>query len=450
MQREKLSSRLGFILISAGCAIGIGNVWKFPWMVGQNGGALFVLIYLFFLVILGVPAMTVEFSLGRASQQSPVKLFQALEKPGHKWHLHGYACLIGNILLMMFYSVVTSWMIKYFVITATGQFEGLDTAAIAGKFDEVLANYKELIIYTAIVVVSGFFICSKGVANSLEKVTKFMMIALLMIIVVLAVNSCFLPGAEEGLKFYLIPNPKAIKDVGLANVIVSAMNQSFFTVSVGIGSMAIFGSYINRDRALMGEAANIALLDTFVAIASGFIIFPACFAYNVAPDNGPSLIFITLPQIFNNIHFGRFWGSLFFVFLTFAAYSTILAVYENIVSCITELTNWSRKKTCVICIFAMIILCLPCIFGFNLLKNVNIFGKGIMDIEDYLVSNWILPLGSMIFVIFATWKCGWGWNNFVKEANSGKGLKVANWMKFYISYILPLIIFIVFLYGILS
>lgn len=452
MEREKLSSRLGFILISAGCAIGIGNVWKFPWMVGQNGGGLFVLIYLFFLVVMGVPAMTMEFALGRASKKSVVCLYQELEKPKQKWHVHGYAALIGNILLMMFYTVVASWMVKYFADIAIGEFEGLDPAGIEAKFGEMLSSPIQLIIYTAIIIFSGFFICSKGVANSLEKVTKFMMLALLIIMVVLAVNSCFLPGASKGIKFYLIPNPKAIEEIGLLNVIVSAMNQAFFTLSVGIGSMAIFGSYIDKKRALLGEALNVAVLDTFVAICSGLIIFPACFAYGVAVDNGPSLIFITLPNIFNNIPLGRLWGSLFFIFLTFAAYSTVLAVFENIISCIMDLWGWSRKKTCLIGTIAMFVLALPCIFGFNIWSGFQPLGKGtgIMDLEDYIVSNWLLPLGSLVFVLFCVTRYGFGWDKFVEEANTGKGLKVKNWMRPYMTFVLPVIIIGIFLFGVIK
>jgi len=450
MKRERLSSRLGFILLSAGCAIGIGNVWKFPWMVGQNGGATFVLIYLICLIAIGVPVMTMEFALGRASQKSVVKLYQGLEKEGHRWHIHGYAALIANIILMMFYSVVCAWMVKYFVDIAAGDFANLSAQGISKKYDEMLANPLELMIYTAIIVFAGFFVCSKGVANGLEKVTKFMMLALLGIMLILAVNSCFLPGAEKGIRFYLVPNTDAVRDIGILNVIVSAMNQSFFTLSVGIGSMAIFGSYINRDRALMGEALNVAVLDTFVALCSGLIIFPACFAYGVDVDNGPSLIFITLPNIFNNIPLGRLWGTLFFVFLTFAAFSTVLAVYENIISCVMDISGLARKKVCLICSIAMFVLTLPCILGFNVLSDVNIMGKGIMDMEDYAVSNLMLPLGSLCFAMFCVLRYGWGWDKFVEEANQGKGLKVQKWMRPYMTFVLPIIIIVIFLGGILK
>ncbi|MBP3448148.1 MAG: sodium-dependent transporter [Clostridia bacterium] len=452
MQREKLGSRLGFILISAGCAIGIGNVWKFPYITGQYGGGIFVLLYLLFLLIMGVPALTMEFTLGRAAQKSPVKLYDSLEKPGQKWHWHGYVAMAGNYLLMMFYTVVAGWMLEYFVKTATGQFHGLNPQQIGQVFDSVCANPWLMLIYTGIVIVIGFLVCSFGVQNGLEKITKWMMLALLGIMIVLAINSVFLPGGAEGLKFYLLPDVSRIQEHGLITVLVAAMNQAFFTLSIGMGSMAIFGSYIGKERSLMGESVNVALLDTFVAIASGLIIFPACFAYNVNPESGPPLIFVTLPNIFNHLPGGRIWGSLFFLFMSFAALSTVFAVFENIISCTMDISKMSRKTACLVNCILMIILSLPCIFGFNLWNKVSLLGNGtnIMDFEDFLVSNIILPLGALVYVLFCVSRYGFGWDNFVKEANEGKGLKVTRWMKGYMTYVLPILIFIIFLLGIIN
>ncbi len=451
MAREHLKSRLGFILLSAGCAIGIGNVWKFPYVTGQNGGGLFVLIYLFFLIILGVPIMTMEFSMGRAAQKSPVLLYQQLQKPGQKWHIHGFIGMIGNYILMMFYTTVAGWMLKYFVSTAAGDFKGLNTEGIKSMHAEMLADPLTMIIFMGIVVLIGTLVCSLGLQNGLERITKVMMSALIIIMVVLAVNSIFLDGGSEGLKFYLLPDFGKVEEVGIGNVIVSAMNQAFFTLSIGMGSMAIFGSYIGKERSLMGEAVNIALLDTFVAIASGLIIFPACFAYGVDVNSGPDLIFITLPNIFNNIPLGRLWGSLFFVFMSFAALSTVLAVFENIISCTTDLFGWNRRKACVINGIALFILSLPCVFGHNILKFIQPLGEGstIMDLEDFAVNNLILPLGSLVFVLFCVSRYGWGWDNFVNEANQGKGLKVQKWMRGYLTYVLPVIILIFFIIGII-
>lgn len=451
MQREHLGSRLGFILLSAGCAIGIGNVWKFPYMAGQYGGGAFVLIYLFFLVVLGVPVMTMEFALGRASQKSPVRLYQELEPKGSKWHLHGYVAMIGNYLLMMFYTTVAGWMLSYFVGTAAGRFKGADAVRVEELFNEMLSEPGAMVGYMAVVVLIGFGVCSIGLQKGLERITKVMMIALLVIMVVLAINSIFMDGGSEGLAFYLLPDIDRIKDVGIGNVIVGAMNQAFFTLSLGIGSMAIFGSYIGKERSLLGESINVAVLDTFVAIASGLIIFPACFAFGVEADSGPSLIFITLPNIFNNIPMGRLWGSLFFVFMTFAALSTVLAVFENIISCTVELFKWSRKKACAINGILMFVLSLPCTLGFNLLSDFQPLGKGstVMDLEDFLVSNILLPLGSFIFVIFCVCRYGWGWNNFVAEANEGRGPKVTKWMRGYMTFVLPVIVLVIFVIGIL-
>lgn len=450
MEREKLGSRLGFILLSAGCAIGIGNVWKFPYMCGQYGGGAFVLCYIFFLVVLGVPIMTMEFAVGRASQKSPVAAYQALEKPGQKWHLHGYACLIGNYLLMMFYTVVAGWMLHYFFLTATGRFVGADTTVVANTFQEMLGQPGILIFWMIIVVILGFSVCALGVQNGVERISKVMMVALLAIMVVLAINSIMMDGGSEGLKFYLLPDLDRMKQIGIGNTIVGAMNQSFFTLSLGIGAMAIFGSYIGKDRALFGESVNVAILDTFVAFVSGLIIFPACFAYGVEADSGPSLIFITLPNIFNHIPMGRLWGSLFFIFLSFAAFSTVIAVFENIISCCMDLTGASRTKVVLFNIILVILLSLPCALGFNVWSGFQPLGAGtgIMDLEDFLVSNLFLPIGSLIFLLFCTTRYGWGWKNFLEEANTGKGMKMPKWARFYLSYILPIIVLAIFVIGV--
>lgn len=450
MERERLGSRLGFILLSAGCAIGIGNVWKFPYITGQYGGGVFVLIYLFFLIVLGVPVMTMEFSLGRASQKSPAKLYHVLAPEKKGWRAHGYAAVAGNYILMMFYTTVCGWMLRYFVDTASGKFTGLDTEGVKNHFGSMMSNPVSLVIYLAIVVVFGFTVCSFSLQKGLERITKYMMLALIAIMVILAVNSIFMPGGREGLKFYLLPDINKLTQAGVGNVIVAAMNQAFFTLSLGIGSMAIFGSYIGKDRSLMGESINVAVLDTFVAITSGLIIFPACFAYNVQPDSGPNLIFITLPNIFNNIPLGRLWGSLFFVFMSFAAFSTVLAVFENIISCFMDIFNVSRKKACLINGILLFVLSLPCALGFNVLSGITPFGAGssIMDLEDFVVSNLLLPLGSLCYTLFCVTRYGWGWKNFVEEANTGKGIKVKNWMRVYFTFILPVIILILFVVGI--
>ena len=449
MERERLGSRLGFILLSAGCAIGVGNVWKFPYMTGQYGGGAFVLIYLLCLVLLGVPVMTMEFAMGRASQKSPVKVYDKLEPKGSKWHIHGYFAMAGNYILMFFYTVVTGWMLRYFVDMATGKFEGASVEQVESMFGAMLAEPVKLIIYMLIVVVVGVLICSMGVQKGVEKITKVMMIALLAIMIVLAVNSVFLPGAEEGVKFYLIPDLQRMMNIGIGEVIVGAMNQAFFTLSLGIGAMAIFGSYIGKERALMGEAVNVAILDTFVALCAGMIIFPACFAYGVQPNSGPNLIFVTLPNIFNNIPMGRLWGSLFFVFMTFAAFSTIIAVFENIIACCIDLFGWDRKKACVINAVILAVCSIPCALGFNVWSDFTIAEKSIMDLEDFAVSNLLLPIGSLVYVLFCVTRYGWGWDNFLAEANEGKGLKVAQWMRPYMTFVIPVIIFAIFLMGIL-
>ena len=450
MQREKLGSRLGFILLSAGCAIGVGNVWKFPWMVGQYGGGAFVVFYVLFLIILGLPIMTMEFAVGRASQKSPVRAYQELEKPGTKWHIHGYLAMIGNYLLMMFYTTVCGWMLHYFYLTASGKFVGATTEQVDAAFPEMLSQPLVMAGWMIVVVVVGFAINSFGLQGGLERVTKVMMLALLGIMVILAINSVMTEGAGEGLKFYLIPDLNRMMESGPINVIVGAMNQSFFTLSLGIGAMAIFGSYVGKSRALLGEAVNVAILDTFVAFTAGLIIFPACFAFGVSPDSGPNLIFVTLPNIFNHMALGRLWGSLFFVFMAFAAFSTVLAVFENIMSCCMDLTGWSRKKVAVFNTVLIILLSLPCVLGYNVWSGFQPFGEGsaVLDLEDFLVSNIWLPLGSLVYLLFCTTRYGWGWKNFKEEANEGGGLKVKDGIRFYVSYILPLIVLVIFVLGI--
>lgn len=448
MEREKLGSRLGFILLSAGCAIGVGNVWKFPWMAGQYGGGAFVLIYLIFLVVLGLPVMTMEFSLGRASQSSPVMLYQKLQKPGQKWHLHGYAALIANFLLMMFYSSVTGWILYYFVSFISGNMTGITNEQSQSLFGSMLSSPAVTVGFMAIVVVLGFLILSVGLQNGVERVTKYMMILLLLLMVVLAVNSFTLPGAKEGLTFYLKPDLSKID----GNVVVGAMNQAFFTLSLGIGSMAIFGSYIGKERSLMGESKNILILDTFVAIVAGLIIFPACFTFDVEPGAGPSLLFVAMAKVFNNMSGGRWWGSLFFMFMFFAAMSTIIAVFENILACVRELTGWGRKKACIICGIAILILSVPCALGFNLWSEFVPFASGssVLDLEDFLVSNCLLPLGALCYVLFCVTKKGWGFKSFMEEANTGEGMKVKKWMKPYMTFVLPAIIIFVFIIGIVN
>ena len=446
--RERLASRLGFILLSAGCAIGIGNVWKFPWLAGQYGGGAFVLLYLIFLLIMGVPVLTMEFAMGRAAQKSPLKMYGELT-PDKKWGWHGYACLAGNVILMMFYTTVCGWMMQYFVHMASGKFVGMTTEAIQNGFFEMLGDPVSMTIYMAITVIFGFAVISMGVQKGLERITKWMMLALIVMMGALAINSCFLEGGAEGLRFYLIPDFNRMLEIGIGDTIVGAMNQSFFTLSLGIGAMAIFGSYIGKEHALMGESVRVCALDTSVAFCSGLIIFPACFAYGIDVNNGPALIFMTLPVVFENMAGGQFWGSLFFVFMTFAALSTVLAVFENIVSMVSELTGWSRKKTCLICCIGILVLSMPCVLGYNVWSDLHIIGgRDVLDSEDFIVSNILLPLGSLLFVIYCTTRYGWGWDKFVEEANQGTGLKVAQWMRPYCTFVLPIIVLAIFIIGI--
>ncbi len=448
MSRERFGSRLGFILLSAGCAIGVGNVWKFPWMAGQYGGGAFVLIYLLFLVILGLPVMVVEFSLGRASQASPVKLYQKLEKPGQKWHLHGYVALVANFLLMMFYTSVTGWILHYFTSFLSGRMTGITDEASSKLFGNMMGDPAITVGFMAIVVVLGFLVLSFGLQKGVERVTKVMMIALLLLMIVLMINSFTLPGAKEGLTFYLMPDLSKIN----GNVIVGAMNQAFFTLSLGIGSMAIFGSYIGKERSLMGESINILVLDTFVAIMAGLIIFPACFTFDVPATSGPSLLFESMARVFNNMAGGRWWGTLFFLFMFFAAMTTIVAVFENILACVRELTGWGRVKACIICGVVVLVLSVPCALGYNLWSDFVPFAKGsaVLDLEDFLVSNCALPLGALCYLLFCVSKKGWGFDNFFEEANAGKGLKLKRWMRPYLTYVLPLIIIALFIVGIVT
>ena len=447
--RERFSSRLGFILISAGCAVALGNVWRFPYITGQYGGAAFVLVYLIFLVLLGLPIMVMEFAVGRASQKSAARSFHVLEPAGTKWHLQGYACMAGNYLLMMFYTTVGGWMAAYTFKTLTGEFKGLDSDGVAAVFNDMLARPGYMTFWMVLVVLLSFFICSLGLQKGVERITKAMMSCLFLILLILCIRSVTLPGASEGLRFYLIPDFTRFTENGVGNTIFAAMGQAFFTLSLGIGAMAIFGSYIGKDHTLTGETINICLLDTLVAFLAGLIIFPSCFAFGVDPGQGPGLVFITLPNIFNQMVGGRIFGVLFFVFMTFAAQSTIIAVFENIISFSMDLFGTSRKKTVLINGIAIILLSLPCVFGFNIWSGFQPMGAGstIQDLEDFIVSNNLLPLGSMVYLLFCTSRYGWGWKNFLAEADTGKGVKFPAWARVYVSYILPLIVLFIFIMG---
>lgn len=452
MKRESLQSRLAFILISAGCAIGIGNIWKFPWMVGQYGGAIFILIYLVFLFIMGVPVLTMEFSVGRAAQKSPILAFEELEPKNTKWHIHGWICMIGMMILMMFYTTVAGWMLNYFVKMLKGDFVGADTQMVSNIFDSMLASPGQLVFFCWIIIIFALFVNSMSLSKGLEKVSTFMMSFLIVLMIVLAFRSATIEGALPGIKFYLVPNFQNLLDNGVINVIVAAMNQAFFTLSIGIGSMAIFGSYIDKDRSLGGESITVALLDTFVAIVAGFIIFPACFAFGVDPGAGPALIFVTLPNIFVQMTAGRLWGTLFFLFMTFAAFSTVIAVCEAIVACVMDMWNLPRKKSSLIVMILLLILSLPCALGFNVLSFIHPIKEsfGILDFEDFIVSNILLPLGSMVFVLFCTSKHGWGWNNYIKECNTGRGFKIKNFFRIYFSVLIPFLVFVIFIAGMIN
>ena len=451
-EREHLGSRLGFILLSAGCAIGIGNVWRFPYMAGQNGGGLFVLIYLLFLVILGIPVMTMEYAMGRSTRKSILSAYRELEPEGSKWHIMGYFAIAGNYVLLMFYSIVSGWILHYFYRMVTGTFVGADPDRIAAVFGDMMGSPGTLITFMVVTMAITIVTCSIGLQNGVERITKVMMIALIVIMVVLGLHSLLLPGAQEGVAFYLLPNPENIRKAGLGNVIYGALNQSFFTLSLGMGGMEIFGSYIGRERSLAGEAIVVAALDTFVAIVAGLIVIPACFTYGIEPGAGPSLIFLTLPNVFANLPGGQFWGSLFFLFLYFAALSTMIGVFENDVSFSIDLFGLDRKKAALIAGAVITIGSIPCALGFNVWSAFQPLKAGncVMDLEDFFVSNLVLPIGSLVCCLFCTWKYGWGFDNYLKEANAGDGLKVHPGLRFYFKYILPLIIAFIVCYGIIS
>ena len=452
MNRESFKSRLGFLLVSAGCAIGIGNVWRFPYVAGQNGGGLFVLFYLLFLLCLGVPVLTMELAVGRASRKSIVEGYKTLQKPGHKWYLHGWAAIAGNYLLMMYYTTVSGWMVDYFGKFLTGTFSaGMDKAAVDGVFTAMLGNPGEMIFWMALTVIAGFAVVSFGLQKGLERISKVMMGALLALIVVLAIHAMTLEGGMEGIKFYLLPSLKQVENVGgIGQVIVAAMNQAFFTLSLGAGAMEIFGSYMSKDNTLPGESVRICGLDTFVALMSGMIIFPACFSYGVEPDAGPALIFKTLPNVFVNMAGGRIWGTLFFLFMTFASFSTVIAVFENLLSFCIDTFHWSRKKAVIVnCVFVLV-ASLPALLGYNLLKDVRLIrGMDILDSEDFIVSNLILPIGSLMFLLFCVTKWGWGFDKYLAEANTGNGLKLSPKWKPLFQFVLPVLIIFIFICGLL-
>lgn len=452
MEREKFKSRLGFILISAGCAIGIGNVWRFPYVVGEYGGAVFVLIYLCFLLIMGIPLLTMELALGRYSRKSMACSYRDMEKPGQKWHIQGYVALIANYLLMMFYTTVAGWMIYYFYRMLSGKLTNVSSEVIEQQFTELTSHPVTMLICTIIIIVLGIIVCSLGLQKGVERITKVMMLALLGIMIVLAFNSMFLKGGSKGLEFYLKPNLEVVKEVGLMKILTEAMNQSFFTLSLGIGSISIFGSYMDKERTLLGESVTIAALDTFVAFVSGLIIFPACFAYNVSPESGPNLVFITLPNIFSEMPGGRIWGAFFFMFLTFAAFSTVIAVFENIISMQMELFNINRKKSSIINAIVVTIGSIPCVLGFNLWSGFKPFGEGsvVMDLEDFAVSNLLLPIGALVLLLFCTTRYGWGFDKYLEEANTGKGLKMPKVIKVWVTYILPVLIVFMLIQGIIG
>lgn len=451
MKRESFKSRLGFLLVSAGCAIGIGNVWRFPYVTGQNGGGIFVLFYLIFLVIMGLPVLTMELAVGRASRKSAVLGYKALEKKGSKWHIHGWVAIFGCCMLMMYYTTVSGWMVTYFFKFLTGSFKsGMTTEDTAQAFSNLLGDPKQMAFWMILTVVVGFLVCSRGLQNGLEKISKFMMTALLLLIVVLAVHSLTLSNAAEGVKFYLVPNTEAVAAVGLKNVITAAMNQAFFTLSLGVAAMEIFGSYMGKDHTLAGEGVRICALDTFVAIMAGLIIFLACFSYNVEVNAGPSLIFITLPNVFINMSGGRIWGSLFFLFMTFASFSTVIAVFENIMSFCMDMFGWSRNKAALINCIVILIASLPCVLGYNVWSNLHLIGgRDVLDSEDFIVSNLLLPIGSLIYLLFCVTKWGWGFEKYCEEANTGDGIKISKKLRPYFQFILPILIVFILIQGLI-
>lgn len=450
MNRESFQSRLGFILVSAGCAIGIGNVWKFPYVAGANGGGIFVLFYLLFLLIMGVPVLSMELAVGRASRKSAVQGYKELQPKGSKWHIHGWFCIIGCYLLMMYYTTVAGWMFGYFIKFLTGSFDGMPTENVDGVFNSMLGNAGEMTTWMAIIVLAGFLVVSFGLKNGLERITKYMMLGLLGLIVVLAVNSITLEGGMEGVKFYLLPDFARAADVGIGNVITAAMNQSFFTLSLGIAAMEIFGSYMSKDHTLAGESIRICILDTFVALMSGMIIFPACFSFGVQPDAGPSLIFITLPRVFVNMAGGRLWGTLFFLFMTFASFTTVIAVFENLLASCIDNFGWDRKKAVIInCIF-ILIASMPCVLGYNVWSDLRLIGgRDVLDTEDFIVSNLLLPLGSLVYLLFCVSKWGWGFDKYLEEANTGTGIKMPRVLKPYFQFVLPILILVILIQGLI-
>ena len=449
MKRESFRSRLGFLLVSAGCAIGIGNVWRFPYIAGKNGGGYFVLFYLLCLLVMGVPVLTMELAVGRASRRSAVLSYKTLEKPGQKWHIHGWFCLLGCYLLMMYYTTVSGWMVSYFGKFLTGAFHsGMSTDEVASAFGAMLSSPGEMALWAEVVVVAGFLVCSFGLQKGLERVTKVMMLCLLALILVLAGHSLTLSGAAEGMKFYLVPSMDSIRENGFGSLVTDAMNQAFFTLSLGIAAMEIFGSYMSDEHTLPGEAVRICALDTFVALMAGTIIFPACFTFGVMPDNGPSLIFQTLPPVFINMAGGRFWGALFFLFMIFASFSTVLAVFENILAICMDTFGISRRKAVLINGILIAALSLPCVFGYNIWSDFRpILGKDVLDSEDFLVSNLLLPIGSLVYLLFCVTKWGWGFDKYLAEANKGTGLRFARWLKPYFQWVLPILIVIILLQG---
>lgn len=451
MKRESFKSRLGFILVSAGCAIGIGNVWRFPYVTGQNGGGIFVLFYLIFLVCMGLPVLTMELAVGRASRKSAVMSYKALEKEGSKWHIHGWIAMFGCYMLMMYYTTVSGWMVAYFFKFLKGDFtSGMNADDTAAAFGNLLADPKHMAFWMIVTVVLGFLVCSRGLQNGLEKISKFMMSALLLLIIILAVHSITLSGALEGVKFYLVPNLDAVSEIGIKNVITEAMNQAFFTLSLGVAAMEIFGSYMEKDHTLAGEGAKICALDTFVAIMSGLIIFPACFSYGVEVGAGPSLIFITLPNVFVNMQGGRIWGCLFFMFMTFASFSTVIAVFENIMSFAIDMFGWSRKKAALVNAVIILIASMPCVLGYNVWSSLHLIGgRDVLDSEDFIVSNLLLPIGSLVYLLFCVTKWGWGFDKYIDEANTGAGLKISRKLKPYFQFILPLLILFIFIQGLI-
>lgn len=451
MSRENFKSRLGFLLVSAGCAIGIGNVWKFPYVAGENGGGVFVLFYLLFLLIMGVPVLTMEFAVGRASRQSTVKAYKTLEKPGHKWHIHGWVGVIGCLLLMMYYTTVSGWMLGYFFKFASGTFEGIPSEQTQEIFSSMLADPKEMMLWMGLTVLIGLVVCSMGLQNGIERITKVMMIGLLLLIVVLAVHSLTLEGTAEGLKFYLLPDFGKAVENGIWNVMTAAMNQAFFTLSIGIASMEIFGSYMSKDNTLASESIRICGLDTFVAVMSGLIIFPACFSFNVEPDAGPSLIFMTLPKVFANMAGGRIWGTLFFLFMTFASLSTVIAVFENLIASGIDNFGWGRKKSTIINGILFFVGSIPCVLGYNIWSNVKLIGgRDILDSEDFIVSNILLPTGALVYLFFCVTKWGWGFDNYIEEVNTGSGIKMPKKIKPYFQFVLPVLILIILITGLVK